>query len=290
MIETAGRQVRVVDAHAHIFPDDIGARREDWLLRDDWFRELYQDPKSRLATVEDLIESMDSAGVDHSIVSGFPWSDEAHCRYHDEYMHHAVRRFPDRLSWLGIVAPGDRAVELAGWCFEHGAVGIGELNSDAQRVRWADCGRLAPLAEFCVAEDRPWLVHASEPVGHSYPGKGTATPDQIAALAGMFPALRIVAAHWGGGLPFYELMPKVKAQVERVAYDTAATTYLYDFQVFRQALDIVGPEKVLFASDYPVLRQDRLLERLQQLEWSADEAESVLSRSATHVYRLEVGP
>jgi predicted TIM-barrel fold metal-dependent hydrolase len=287
MIEIGGRQVRVVDAHVHVFPDDIGAKREDWLLRDAWFQELYKNPKSRLATVEELIESMDAAGVDHSILCGFPWSDESHCRYHNDYMLDSVSRYPDRLSWLGMVSPGDRAVELAEWCFERGAVGIGELNADAQGFRWSECAQLTPLAACCVDQDRPWLVHASEPVGHRYPGKGLATPDQIVALAVRFQRLRIVAAHWGGGLPFYELMPRVGAQLRRMVYDTAATTYLYDLRVFRHALDIVGPEKVLFASDYPVLRQDRLLARLRELEWSAAEADAVFSCSATSVYRLE---
>jgi predicted TIM-barrel fold metal-dependent hydrolase len=287
MIEIAGRQVRVIDSHVHVFPDDVSSRRADWLLRDAWFRELYENPRSRLATVEDLVQSMDGAGVDHSILCGFPWADEEHCRYHNEYMADCAKRFPDRLSWLGIVAPGDHAAELASLCFERGAVGIGELNADAQGIRWSSCQRMAPLASLCIGMDRPWLVHASEPVGHRYPGKGLATPDEINALAIAFPELRIVAAHWGGGLPFYELMPRVRAQLERVAYDSAATTYLYDFRVFRQALDIVGPAKVMFASDYPVLRQDRLLERVRGLDWTELEADAVFHRTATNIFRLE---
>jgi predicted TIM-barrel fold metal-dependent hydrolase len=289
MIEIDGRTIRVVDAHVHVFPDEIGAKRADWLLRDDWFRELYENPKAHLATAEELIESMDGAGVDHSLVCGFPWSDRDHCQYHNEYMCDVVARFPDRLSWLGIVTPGDRAVELAEWCFAHGALGIGELNADAQGIRWSDCGDMAPLVALCIEQDRPWLVHASEPVGHRYPGKGLATPDEICALAIAFPELRIVAAHWGGGLPFYELMPKVRAQLGHVVYDTAATTYLYDFSIFRLALDIIGSEKILFASDYPVLRQDRLLERLITLEWSMAEAEAVCHGSVVDFFRMEHG-
>ena len=287
MIEIAGRQVRVIDSHVHVFPDEIGAARADWLLRDRWFRELYENPKSRLATVEDLIESMDVAGVDRSFLCGFPWADRQHCQFHNEYMAESVRRFPDRLSWLGVIAPGDHAVRSAEWCFGHGAIGIGELNADAQGIRWSSCQQMAPLANLCIELGRPWLVHASEPVGHRYPGKGLATPEEINALAIAFPELRIVAAHWGGGLPFYELMPRVRAQLDRVVYDSAATTYLYDFQVFRQALDIVGPAKVLFASDYPVLRQDRLLERLAGLEWGEAEADAVFYKSATDFFGLE---
>src|SRR5918997_149447 len=103
MIEIGGRRTRVVDAHVHVFPTEIGEKRADWLLRDDWFRQLYENPSSRLATTDDLLASMDSAGVDHAVICGFPWSDIEHCRYHCEYMLDAATRHPTRLSWLGVV-------------------------------------------------------------------------------------------------------------------------------------------------------------------------------------------
>jgi hypothetical protein len=65
MITVAGKAIMVVDAHVHVFPDDVGRDRAGWLVRDGWFRALYQNPKARLATVEDLIASMDAASVDH---------------------------------------------------------------------------------------------------------------------------------------------------------------------------------------------------------------------------------
>ncbi len=122
MIKINGRDVRVIDAHVHIFPEDVGRDREAWLLRDTWFAQLYANPASRLSTAEDLIASMDAAGVDHSIACGFPWADNAHCRYHNEYMASAARKYPDRISWLGIVTPGGvDDVRFADDCFRTGA-------------------------------------------------------------------------------------------------------------------------------------------------------------------------
>jgi uncharacterized protein len=279
----------VVDAHVHIFPDDVERDRAEWLLRDGWFNALYQNPKARLATAEDLIESMDMAGVDHSIVCGFPWSDDAHCTFHNDYMADAARRFPDRISWLAIVAPGNHAGRSAESCLSAGAVGIGELNADAQGFVWTETTLLAPIFEAAQSFDRPIMVHASEPLGHDYPGKGRATPDQLLALAEAFPELRIVAAHWGGGLPFFELMPEVRRMLANVAYDSAATTYLYEHTVFEHAMRICGSAKVIFASDYPVLRQDRLLARMAGTEWpSIDVARMVMGGNAVRIYALEL--
>ena len=101
----------VVDAHVHIFPPDICMRRETHLERDVWFGELYANPKALLVTAEDLIASMDAAGIDHSIACGFPWRDQGLCREHNEYLDEAAKRFPDRISWLATTVPNDQRRE-----------------------------------------------------------------------------------------------------------------------------------------------------------------------------------
>jgi predicted TIM-barrel fold metal-dependent hydrolase len=93
-------------------------------------------------------------------------------------------------------------------------------------------------------------------------------------------------AHWGGGLPFYELMPEVATLTANAVYDSAASTYLYRFEVFRTVLDIVGPRRAIFASDYPVLRQDRFLRRVLAAGLGPDELEPVLAGNARRVYGL----
>jgi predicted TIM-barrel fold metal-dependent hydrolase len=132
------------------------------------------------------------------------------------------------------------------------------------------------------------LLHASEPLGHAYPGKGAATPDRIAALLAAEPETRFVLAHWGGGLPFYELMPEVAALTRNVVYDTAASTYLYRPAVFRSVLDMVGPERVLWASDHPVLNMGRFLRRTRAAaNLRPDEVGPVLGGNAARVYRFD---
>jgi predicted TIM-barrel fold metal-dependent hydrolase len=103
-----------------------------------------------------------------------------------------------------------------------------------------------------------------------------------------FPEVRFVLAHWGGGLPFFELMPEVAAITTNVWYDTAASTYLYRWGIFRSVLDIVGPERVLFASDYPILKQDRFMQKVRGVPWrDENERRDVLCENACGVYGLK---
>ena len=133
------------------------------------------------------------------------------------------------------------------------------------------------------------MLHVSEPLGHAYPGKGTSTPERFVRFLARYPDLPIVAAHWGGGLPFYELMPEIAALARNVVYDSAASTYLYRFDVFRAVLDIVGPERVMMASDYPVLRQRRFLRKTRAAKLRAKEVPLVLGGTAIRVFDLPEG-
>jgi len=285
MIEVMGRLLPVVDGHVHVFPEDIRLARQAFVERDGWFAELYSPEKARLASTEDLIESMDRAGVDRSILCGFPWRHAEMCRLHNLYMLDSVAAHPDRLAWLGIASPHEDGAAEAAWCLANGAVGIGELNADAQGFRWTDADLLAPLVGLCAEAGRPMLVHGSEPVGHRYPGKGTATPDQLLALASIAPDVDIVAAHWGGGLPFYELMPEVSTTLTRVVYDCAATSYLYALDVFPTVINLVGSSKVMFGSDFPVLGQGRLLAKVAAMPWaSVEDAATVLAGTAERLF------
>lgn len=277
----------VIDAHTHLFPADLVTDRSAHLDRDAWFGELFSSPTILMVTVEAMLESMDAAGIERSVVCGWPWRDSGLCREHNDFLAEACRRHPDRLSWLAIVSPGMPSVEMEiGRCVAQGAVGIGELNADAQHFAWDDPRPLRPLIEACVALRIPVLLHCSEPVGHAYPGKGTATPDRILAFLKEAPELSVIAAHWGGGLPFYELMPEVAELTRNVVYDSAASTYLYTFDVFPVVERLVGADRILFASDYPVLKQRPFLRKARNSGVTDDAAARILRGNAQRVFRL----
>ena len=61
----------IIDFHTHITAPEIIARRDDYLVRDAWFRDLYANPRARLSSAEDLVGAMDQGGVDQAIVFGF---------------------------------------------------------------------------------------------------------------------------------------------------------------------------------------------------------------------------
>ncbi len=251
----------IVDFHTHIFPPEVIAGRARLARRDSWFEELYGDPRARMADADQLIAAMAEAGVDHSVTFSFGWSDPGLIAECNSYVIEAVRRYPGRLTGMAVVQPMDEAGAVAEIerCAHAGLRGVGELMPHGQGYELSDLTVMTPIAEACQALDLLLLTHASEPVGHRYRGKGNVSPQDIYALSQAFPTLRVIAAHWGGGFPFYELMPEVHAAAANLWYDSAASLYLYQPEVFATVGAICGPTKLLWASDYPLISQQRML-------------------------------
>jgi uncharacterized protein len=255
-----------IDFHTHLFPPEIRDHRAKFCARDPWFDQLYSNPRVGIACEEDLIAEMDAAGVDASITFSFGWTDQGLIEETNSYIIDAMRRYPRRIYGMAVLQPlaGTRAVRELERCAQSGMIGLGELMPHGQGYRLSDIHLLAPLIEVVRHYQLIVLSHCSEPVGHIYPGKGDVSLPDIVAFLTAFPDIRFVAAHWGGGLPFYTLMPEIRHITARVWYDTAATIYLYRSAIFPIVTGIIGVDRILFGSDYGLLPQRRVIDHITQ--------------------------
>jgi len=90
-----------------------------------------------------------------------------------------------------------------------------------------------------------------------------------------------VLAHWGGGLFFFGLMKKeVKESLKNVYFDTAASPFLYDFEIYRIAAEIVGAEKILFGSDYPLLPPARYFSEMEEAALTRTQLDKIRGENA----------
>lgn len=276
----------IVDVHTHIFPPAIKTKRAAYFSRDPYFRLLYSHPQTPIATAEDLIASMNRAGVDLAVALNFGWRDPELCRETNAYLLEAAQRYPDRILAACVVSPLDPgAGEEISRCAAAGAVAVGELMPDGQGFDLADEATVSPLVQAAQGHRLLLVSHASEPVGHPYPGKGTVFPQTLYAFLKAHPEALVLLAHLGGGLPFFALMPEV-AQALRCTYvDTAALPYLYRWEVLHHLLAILGPERVLFGSDFPLLPQEKYLHQLRALELPPEQETMLLGENALALLR-----
>ncbi|HLE01959.1 MAG TPA: amidohydrolase family protein, partial [Dehalococcoidia bacterium] len=118
----------IVDFHAHIVSPRIKGKRELYVARDPYFRMLYSG-KDRLATAEDLVASMDEAGVDVSVALNLPWQDMRLMQETNDYILEAMARYPARIVGFGVLPPGEGAFREMERLVQGGVKGLGELST-----------------------------------------------------------------------------------------------------------------------------------------------------------------
>jgi predicted TIM-barrel fold metal-dependent hydrolase len=277
----------IVDIHTHVFPQDVRDNREDYLERDAGFRELYSKPEAKIATVEELLTSMDEAGVDVSVICGFGWSDPELCREHSDALLEAAAASGGRLVAFCPVQPlAKEARDELKRVASKGARGLGELRPAQQGYGLVDSDEADLLAWAAEAYDLAVLFHTSEPVGHPYAGKEGLPVVDLARFVSDFRNVSVIGAHWGGGLPFYALMPEVRETLAHTYFDTAASHLLYSPEVYQRAIELAGAEHIVFGSDFPLTTQQRALERLREAVVDEDARRLIEGENAQKLLRL----
>lgn len=278
----------IIDFHSHIFPPPLIAAREKY-LSDPCFRLLYSSHKARLAAADDLISEMDASGVNKAVIQNIGWASHDLCVRTNDYLLEAAARFPARLIPFIAVQPlaGTKALGEIERCAAAGARGVGELRPDVQGFGLGDDRVIKPFVETVAGNNLVLLLHADEPAGYAYPGKGAVTPGVLYPFIAANPDLKLALAHWGGGLPFYALMPEVGAALKNTWFDSAATPYLYRPEVYERAADLVGENRILFGSDWPLLGQRRCLDELKALNLSTQTLNAILGGNAAALLGLE---
>ena len=268
----------IIDCHTHIFPEEIRKGREAFCKRDKGFSSIYDQPKAKMVGVEDLIGAMDESRIDRSVICGFPWSEPDLCSFHNQYLLEAASRYPNRLIAFVILlfSNPDWSERELGRAIENGAKGVGEVAFYREEMSSQDIRSMKPVLARMEKHGIPLLLHTNETIGHSYPGKGKTPLERFYELILSFPNLRIILGHWGGGLPFYELMPEVAKGMTNVYYDTAASPFIYSKKIYAIASQIVGVEKILFGTDFPLIPAKRYFKELEECGLSKQDQKKII--------------
>ncbi len=266
----------IIDFHTHVFSPGIKQDRSHYIDSDPCFATLYSRKEAKIVIADELVASMDKAGIDLSVIVNLGWTKHELCVETNDYILESIARYPRRLIGFCAVQPlSIKATAEIERCVRGGIKGVGEMRPDMQLIDLAQAEVMRPLVDVLRKHKLILLTHTSEPVGHNYPGKGSITPGRLYPLFTAFPDLPVVCAHWGGGLPFYALMPEVREAMKNVYFDTAASPFLYSPQIYNQVVQLVGADKILFGSDYPLLAQSRLLQEINSADLP-DEARSLI--------------
>ncbi|MCC5023151.1 MAG: amidohydrolase family protein [Candidatus Synoicihabitans palmerolidicus] len=293
---------RILDSHIHAYPSEVFANPRAWgeTHGEPWWTEsvapLDRPSIQGWADLNQLLRDMDHAGIEQVVMLGWYWQQPSTCELQNQWFLEWHHLHPDRIKAFATVQPaaGPRGLDNVRRCLDAGLLGIGELRPQIQGFSLAD-DSFAALAQLAATREVPINLHVTDPTLDGRPG-AIATPlaDYVFA-AQSFPDTTFILAHWGGGLPFHELTPRVARALRNVYYDTAASPLLYRIEVFRRVVNLIGADRILFGSDYPLRLYprtesapgfERFLNDIRHAGLSSAELDAIMGDNLRRLLRL----
>jgi len=278
----------IFDFHTHIFSREVINHR-DLYLDDPNFHAIYSLPDARMIDQHELLMAMEQNGISRSVAMGFPWQTEKNCEKQNRYFSSLGKESSGTIIPFGSI-PIKMGVNVESWVRsirEQGLSGIGEIALYHEGFSSRHIDLLEKILNLAAENRLPVCLHVNEPIGHRYAGKYETSFIELWALIQRCPGVTLVLAHWGGGIFFYELMPEIKKGLSNVYYDTAASPLLYDNKIYSIAVNIASSEKILFGSDYPLIKPSRYIEPLRRENFNTEVIDNILSKNSLRILHLD---
>lgn len=239
----------IVDAHLHV--DDIPAL--GWKLE---------------ASL--CVERLDEAGIDKGVIMTIVDAPEVNPDA-IELIAAACDEYPDRLWAFARIHPwyGEVSVALLERAFDLGFKGL-KLHpvSTVAHPGLEDTLRLVRIA---ARHNAPTLFHCGD--------EPMTTPLAVARAAEAVPEAAIILGHMGGYVHVEEAI-EVAVRFPNLILETSAMPYPAKI---REAVDAVGPERVIYGSDGPVCSPRLEVRKVRLAGLEASDEELVLAGNAMRI-------
>jgi uncharacterized protein len=262
--------LRIIDIHAHIFPDKI-AHRAALAIGD-----FYQIPMNYDGTVSTLLELGKRAGVDASVVHSVATIPQQ-VKAINDFIAQTASLHPGKLIGFATMHPDypsigkeiDRAVSL-------GLKGI-KIHPDFQKFL-IDSKEAFHIYE-AIEGRLPILIHTGD-YRYEY-----SKARRVLSIVEKFPRLDVICAHFGGWSEWEDSTTIL--QGSRVMVDTSSSLYALPCDRAGRLIRLYGADNVLFGSDYPMWGPEKELEYLNRIELTDEQREKILHGNAERLLGLQ---
>jgi len=224
------------------------------------------------AVPDQLVRLMDRAGIDKIVVSHID-AIFYDMRAGNDALGAAIRAFPDRISGYASFTSayfGQAVIDEIDRCVqEYGMRGVKIYSANKRSVGEPD---LFPIVQHAGELGLPVLAHAF--------------PQEIKVLAEACPKTQIIVAHLGEGsidTNMWQLITVAKAHANVILDLTASQIYAGEVEACVAA---VGPERVVFGTDLPLLEPEVQLEKVYAADIDDTTRRLILGGNAARLFGL----
>ena len=281
---------KVVDAVVNIWTAEALSHRPTWT--DDFFVGKVKGQHSSAGiSLEQMIESMDEANIQSAFLvaakagrKGLPGC------YHMpvEVVADAVARYPNRFFGLVGIDPctgmdGVRAMEDA-------VTNMGFVGAHLY-PHWFDLApneaRYYPFYAKCIELGIPIQMQVGQSLIYSkqHRCRSVGRPIYLDDIACDLPELKLIGTHVG--IPWHDEMIAMAWKHENVYMCTDAHSPKYWPESVVKFLNSYGQDKVIFATDFPVLRFKRTLDEIEKFGLKPEVRKKFLRDNVIKIYGLD---
>ena len=242
-------------------------------------------------TLEQIIERMDEAGIDHGFLiaakcgrPGLPGC------YHMplDVVAKAVDQYPDKFSGLVGVDP------------YMGMAGVRQLEDAVRNMgfigahlypHWFDLApdhaKYYPLYAKCCELDIPIQMQVGQSLIYcpDFPCRSVGQPITLDAVACDFPELKLIGIHVG--IPWTDEMIAMAWKHPNIYIGCDAHSPKYWPESFVRYINSYGQDKVIFGTDFPVLEFKRTMEEIDAHGFKPEVRRKLLRDNTRRIYKLE---
>lgn len=279
-----------VDAVVNLWTPEALAHRPGWT--DDFFvgKVKGQHDASGIS-LEQMLEGMDAAGIGSAFLvaakAGRPGLPGC---YHmpPAVVADAVSRYPDRFFGLLGIDPfmgmdGVRALE-------EGVRQLGFIGAHLY-PHWFDLppnhARYYPFYAKCIELDIPIQMQVGQSLiyAKAYPCRSVGRPIYLDDIACDLPELKLIGSHVG--IPWHDEMIAMAWKHDNVYLCTDAHSPKYWPESVVRYINSYGQDKVIFGTDFPVLRFERTIAEIDSLGLKPAVRRKFLRDNVRRLYGLE---
>ncbi len=263
----------VVDAHVHIFPNNIFSAIWQWFDENAW-------PIRYRLTTSRVLDYLLSRGVSHVIALQYAHKTGI-SRMLNRYMVKKCKEFPNKVTGLATVFPGENNVEnILKEAFDYGLRGV-KLHAHVQCFDM-NAKEMDIVYNLCESEKKPIVMHVGrEPKSMAYHCDPyiICNAKKLEKILQNFPKLKICVPHLG--FDEFSAYRKLIEKYDNLWLDT--TMVLTDYFPIENAveLDSFRVDRIMYGSDFPNIPYawDRELKWLKTSGLAYDSLEWILKKS-----------
>ena len=281
---------QAIDAVVNIWTAEALTHRPDWT--DDFFiGKVKGKHDSGGISLEQMLEDMDAAGIQHAFLIaaktgrvGLPGS------YHmpPEVVANAIAQYPDRFFGLIGIDPytgmdGVRALEDA-------VKNMGFVGAHLY-PHWFELppnnARYYPFYTRCIDLDIPIQMQVGQSLIYSKDQRcrSVGRPIYLDDIACDLPELKLIGSHVG--IPWHDEMIAMAWKHDNVHICTDAHSPRYWPESVVRYINSYGQNKVIFGSDFPVLRFQRTVKEIDDLGLKPEVRRKFMRDNVIRLYGLE---